>query len=86
MKSARLIEIITLVCEGKTNQQIGTELHIGEKTVKNYLYTMFRQLHVPNRTAAAVAAIRTGLVPLEPMAQIAQGAPEMAEEHLAPNA
>jgi len=77
MTSPRFVEILTLVCEGKTNKEIACDLHLSEKTVKNHLYIMFRQLKVANRTAAAIAAIRMGLVPL---GRETQGAPERPEE------
>ena len=45
--------------EGLTNRQIGERLSIAEKTVKNYVSTLFRKLGLQQRTAAAAYAART---------------------------
>ena len=38
--------ILTLVAEGKTNRQIGDDLHLAEKTVKNYVSSILSKLEV----------------------------------------
>lgn len=58
----RDVEILQLVAKGHTNQQIATQLALAEKTVRNRLSQIFRQLHLKNRTEAALYAIREGLV------------------------
>jgi DNA-binding NarL/FixJ family response regulator len=50
--------ILQLIGEGLTNRQIGERLFMSEKTVKNYISTLFRKLGVEQRTAAAVYAAR----------------------------
>ena len=47
-----------LIGEGLTNRQIGERLLIAEKTVKNYVSTLFRKLGLEQRTAAAAYAAR----------------------------
>ncbi|MBP7460237.1 MAG: hypothetical protein KBA26_03030 [Candidatus Delongbacteria bacterium] len=42
-------EILLLVMQGKTNQEIENELFISLKTVKTHLYNVFRKLKVNNR-------------------------------------
>ena len=50
--------ILDLVAEGMTNRQIGLQLHIAEKTVKNYMSSVLSKLGFSRRTEAAVYAIR----------------------------
>lgn len=45
--------VLTLIAEGKTNKEVAAELKLAEKTVKNYLSTVFEKLHVTRRTQAA---------------------------------
>jgi two-component system response regulator DevR len=53
--------ILTLVAEGKTNKEIGDELHLAEKTVKNYVSSILSKLEVARRAeAAAYLARHTG--------------------------
>jgi DNA-binding NarL/FixJ family response regulator len=53
--------ILTLVAEGKTNREIGEELHLAEKTVKNYVSSILSKLEVARRAeAAAYLARHTG--------------------------
>jgi DNA-binding NarL/FixJ family response regulator len=53
--------ILDLIAEGATNRQIGTELHLAEKTVKNYVSNMLMKLGMSRRTEAAVFAVRAGV-------------------------
>lgn len=46
--------ILALVAEGLTNRAIGEELHLAEKTVKNYMSSILRKLDMDRRTEAAV--------------------------------
>jgi DNA-binding NarL/FixJ family response regulator len=46
-------DVLLLIGEGLTNRQIGERLLIAEKTVKNYVSTLFRKLGLEQRTAAA---------------------------------
>ncbi|MER7580625.1 response regulator transcription factor [Kitasatospora sp. NPDC097691] len=49
-------EILVLVGEGKTNRQIGRELYLAEKTVKNHVSRLLAKLGVERRLQAAVLA------------------------------
>ncbi|MFI8454709.1 response regulator [Kitasatospora sp. NPDC085464] len=49
-------EILALVGEGKTNRQIGRELFLAEKTVKNHVSRLLAKLGVERRLQAAVLA------------------------------
>ena len=45
--------ILELVAAGRTNKQIGEELHLAEKTVKNYVSSILAKLEVTRRAEAA---------------------------------
>jgi DNA-binding NarL/FixJ family response regulator len=61
--SAREIEVLRLVAEGRTNADIGRALHISEATVKTHLLRVFGKLEVSDRTAAVTTAMARGLLP-----------------------
>ena len=46
--------VLALIAEGLTNKEVGARLNLSEKTVKNYLSTVFEKLHVSRRAEAAV--------------------------------
>jgi len=46
--------VLALIAEGCTNKEVGVKLGLSEKTVKNYLSTVFEKLHVSRRSEAAV--------------------------------
>ncbi|WP_035799439.1 response regulator [Kitasatospora mediocidica] len=52
--------ILELIGEGMTNRQIGTELHLAEKTVKNYVSSLLAKLGMERRTQAAAYVARLG--------------------------
>jgi two-component system NarL family response regulator len=50
----RELEILRLVAEGLTNEEIGKKIFISEKTVKTHLTNIFDKLKVNNRFKAAL--------------------------------
>ena len=58
----RETEVLRLLARGMSNKEIGTELFIGEKTVKTHVSSILSKLDVPSRTQAALYAVRIGLV------------------------
>jgi two-component system NarL family response regulator len=50
----RETEILRLVAEGLTNEEIGKKIFISEKTVKTHLTNIFDKLKVNNRFKAAL--------------------------------
>lgn len=46
--------VLALIAEGCTNKEVAAQLGLSEKTVKNYLSTVFDKLHVSRRAEAAV--------------------------------
>jgi DNA-binding NarL/FixJ family response regulator len=60
--SLRQMEVLALICEGKSNKEIARELGIVERTVKSHVTAIFGALSVINRTQAAMVAERLGLI------------------------
>lgn len=58
----REMEVLMLIAEGMTNQEISEELFIGIKTVKTHVSNILNKLNVQDRTQAAIYANRHGLV------------------------
>src|SRR5260370_28009156 len=50
--------ILGFIADGKTNKQIGDELHLAEKTVKNYVSSILAKLEVARRAEAAAYLTR----------------------------
>lgn len=48
--------ILALIADGMTNRQIGAELYLAEKTIKNYVSSLLHKLGFSRRTEAAVYA------------------------------
>ena len=55
--------ILTLVADGRTNGEIGTELGLAEKTVKNYVSSILSKLEVARRAEAAAYLARHTTTP-----------------------
>ncbi|MEX2626573.1 MAG: response regulator transcription factor [Ilumatobacteraceae bacterium] len=53
--------ILALIAEGMTNRQIASEMHLAEKTVKNYVSNLLSKLGMERRTEAAVFATKLEL-------------------------
>jgi len=58
--------ILALVADGKTNREIGDELHLAEKTVKNYVSSILSKLEVARRAEAAAYLARHTTMPGSP--------------------
>lgn len=56
------LEVLQLVAEGLTAREIGEQLFIAEKTVKNHLTNVYRKLNVRNSSHAVAEAYRRGLL------------------------
>ncbi|QWT23212.1 response regulator transcription factor [Subtercola sp. PAMC28395] len=52
--SLRESQILALIADGLTNRQIGIELSLAEKTVKNYVSSLLSKLGLQRRTQAAI--------------------------------
>jgi LuxR family maltose regulon positive regulatory protein len=61
--SAREIEVLSLIAQGKSNQEIGRELFLAENTVKRHAYNIYTKLDVKKRTQAVSKARQLGIIP-----------------------
>jgi DNA-binding NarL/FixJ family response regulator len=55
--SDREMDVLVHLARGKTNGEIGQILNLSEKTVGNYIGTMFEKLHLNNRIELAIYAV-----------------------------
>lgn len=62
--SPREIDVLTLIAEGNSNQEIGGKLHISLSTVKSHTTQIYAKLAVKNRVQAVKKARSLGLLPL----------------------
>jgi NarL family two-component system response regulator LiaR len=60
----REVEILKLVAQGLSNQEIGERLSISPRTVGAHVGHILDKLHLANRTQAALYALREGLASL----------------------
>jgi DNA-binding CsgD family transcriptional regulator len=61
--SPRELDVVRLLVGGRTNREIAQALFLSPKTVARHLNSAMRKLGVTSRTAVAVQAIETGVVP-----------------------
>lgn len=62
--TARELEVLIQVANGKFNKEIATSLNISERTVKNHISNIFKKIEVADRTQAAVFAIKNDIIKL----------------------
>lgn len=62
--SQREWAILQLLARGCSNQEVGRQLFISEKTVKNHASNLFRKIGAQGRTQAVVEAVRRGWIRL----------------------
>jgi DNA-binding NarL/FixJ family response regulator len=55
--------ILQAIADGKTNREIGEDLHLAEKTVKNYVSSILSKLEVARRAEAAAYLARHTTTP-----------------------
>lgn len=60
--SPRETEVLRLIVAGQTNAEIAAKLHLSERTVHRHVSNILTKLGLPSRTAAAIHAVRSGLV------------------------
>jgi DNA-binding NarL/FixJ family response regulator len=63
--SGRELEVLTLVSQGHSNQEIARQLHISTATVKTHLIHIYGKLGVSDRTAAVTTALEKGILRLK---------------------
>jgi two-component system, NarL family, response regulator LiaR len=60
--SGRELEVLELIANGLSNQEISARLFISEKTVKSHVSNILSKLHLSDRTQAAVYAWKKGIM------------------------
>ncbi len=55
--SARELQVLSRVAQGRTNKEIGRELDLSERTVDRHVSNILAKLNVPSRTAATAYAV-----------------------------
>jgi len=63
--TARELDVLRLIVQGRSNREIAADLHISEATVKTHINNLLSKLGVSDRTQAATTALQRGLVHLE---------------------
>ncbi len=61
----RELKILLLIARGYSNAEIADNLYLSTGTVRNYTSSIFSKLGVDDRTQAAIAALRNGLIRLQ---------------------
>ena len=60
--SQREMEVLKLIVEGKSNNEIGEALYLSTNTIKTHVRGIMNKLSVDDRVQAAVIALRSGVV------------------------
>lgn len=63
--SDRELEVLRHLVGGLSNKEIASRLGVGNETIKTYLKNVFAKLGVADRTQAAIAALRDGVIHIE---------------------
>lgn len=61
----REVDVLGLVAQGLSNQEIAEKLVINERTVRNHVSNILGKLHLANRTQVALYALREGMAELD---------------------
>ena len=65
----RELEVLRLAARGLTNQAIGAELNISDRTVQGHLANVYAKLGVSTRTEAVLRAVKLGWLTLDEVAR-----------------
>lgn len=68
--TAREAEVLQLVADGLTNEQVSEKLSVGQKAVQMHLTSVYSKLGVSRRTEAVVQAVRKGIVVIDDPADL----------------
>jgi DNA-binding NarL/FixJ family response regulator len=62
--SKRELEVLHLIADGLTDQEIAAKLVVSTGTIKTHVKHILDKLNARNRTQAAMSALRAGIVRL----------------------
>ena len=60
--SARELDVLRLIAQGRANKQIAAELALSEATIKTHIAHILAKLDAPDRTRAVTVAMERGLL------------------------
>ena len=60
--TAREVAILRLIAQGRNNGEIALTLHFALGTIKSHIRDILEKFDAPDRTIAAVEAVRRGLI------------------------
>lgn len=63
--SDREVEVLQLVADGRSTEDIASELYLSPHTVKNHLRHLMEKLHVHTKLQAVVTALRAGIISID---------------------
>lgn len=61
--SARESEVLALICQGLSNQQIAGQIFLGINTIKTHTRTAYRKVGATSRTQAVLWGLANGFEP-----------------------
>ena len=70
--SARELEVLGLLCQGRTDKEIAQQLYLSVRTVNSHVSHIYAKLGVGTRTEAMELALRCGLVSLSASTRTAE--------------
>ncbi|SHI95774.1 two component transcriptional regulator, LuxR family [Clostridium cavendishii DSM 21758] len=59
--SKREVEVLIKISKGLSNKEIGEQLYLSEKTIKNYATNLFRKINVEDRVKATIFALENNI-------------------------
>lgn len=59
--SKREVEVLIKISKGLSNKEIGQQLYLSEKTVKNYATNLFKKINVSDRVQATILALQNNI-------------------------
>jgi two-component system, NarL family, response regulator LiaR len=68
--SKREVDVLRLLSQGKTDQQIAEQLVVGEETIRSHISRIQTKLGTKNRVQAALHCLRSGMVQLNDISQL----------------
>jgi DNA-binding NarL/FixJ family response regulator len=63
--SQREVEVLQMFADGRSTVEVGQQLYISAKTVKNHLASIYEKLDARDRTQAVLQAVRRGIIRLD---------------------
>ncbi|MGD8472887.1 MAG: response regulator transcription factor [Anaerolineae bacterium] len=72
--TARELEVLRLIAQGKSNREIAEDLVLAEVTVRTHVSNILSKLHLANRTQAALYALKEGIASLDDLPAEKDGA------------